>query len=85
MGYNEAKSAKDTVAGLRFTVRRCWKSMCEHDGIDPGASFVVFSDDNPFQPYYNKALQELRETLTIALPGGGYVGLKIKGNRAVVI
>ena len=25
-----------------------WKLACEHDGFDPKANFVVFSDDNPY-------------------------------------
>ena len=25
-----------------------WKVACEHDGFDPAACFVVFSDDNPY-------------------------------------
>jgi hypothetical protein len=25
-----------------------WKLACEHDGFDPEACFVVFSDDNPY-------------------------------------
>ena len=25
-----------------------WKLACEHDGLDPQASFIVFSDTNPY-------------------------------------
>jgi hypothetical protein len=25
-----------------------WKLACEHDGFDPKAYFVVFSDENPY-------------------------------------
>ena len=25
-----------------------WKLACEHDGLDPQTSIIVFSDDNPY-------------------------------------
>jgi len=25
-----------------------WDLACQHDGLDPQSSFVVFSDDNPY-------------------------------------
>ena len=25
-----------------------WELACQHDGLDPKASFIVFSDDNPY-------------------------------------
>ena len=25
-----------------------WELACKHDGLDPTASFVAFSDDNPY-------------------------------------
>ena len=37
-------------------VKRLWIAMCEHDGIQPGANFVVFSDQNPYAAAYNEAM-----------------------------
>lgn len=81
MSYNERKQAHDTLAGWAATVRAVWVSMCKHDGIDPDAKFVVFSDDNPYKQFYNNALTQYRETLAVVSqgPGGGYVGLTISG------
>lgn len=31
-----------------LSYREKWLKACEHDGIDPKAMFVVFSDDNPY-------------------------------------
>lgn len=38
-------------------VRWLWQQMCEFDGVEPAALFVVFSKDNPFDGVYNKAVQ----------------------------
>ena len=73
----------DHIADVRLAVRQLWVKMCEHDGIDPGAMFIVFSDDNPYTPFYNKAMKELQES-RFAHAHGGYVGLQIVKGRAVV-
>lgn len=31
-----------------------WTKACEFENIDPKSSFVVFSEDNPFEKEYNK-------------------------------
>ena len=79
MSYKEFKQASDTLIGWANTVGSIWLKMCEHDGIDPTATFVVFSDDNPYKVFYNSALRQYQETLAVVSqgPGGGYVGLKI--------
>ncbi len=71
------------IAGLSATVRQLWERACEHDGIPPDSVFVVFSDNNPYVPYHNKAVRELQEARAAFVPGGGYVGLRIKKRRAV--
>ena len=47
------------IADVRAAVKQSWLKACEHDGIDPTAAFIVFSDNNPFMPFYNKAMTEL--------------------------
>ena len=42
----------------RVEVKRLWAEMCSFDEIPPDASFVVFSNDNPFEAQYNKAMAE---------------------------
>lgn len=44
----------------KLQVKMLWNKMCRHDGIDPQAQFVVFSDSNPFQCDYNDAMAQLQ-------------------------
>lgn len=41
---------------MRELLKELWKQACEYDDIEPEAKFVVFSDDNPYLPKYNKYL-----------------------------
>lgn len=70
------------IEALSAVVRQLWVKSCEHDRIPPDSVFVVFSDDNPYVPYHNKAVDELIEARAAFAPGGGYVGLRIKKGRA---
>jgi len=74
------KGGEQYIQAGRNTIRALWRKMCEHDGIDPEASFAVFSPDNPYQPFYEPALRQLREA-EADYRNGGYVGLKIEGMR----
>lgn len=60
-------------AGL---VKATWESACKHDGISPSSKFVVFSNDNPYLPYYEKAVREYREAM-YQYQAGGYIGLRL--------
>ncbi|MBI4201192.1 MAG: hypothetical protein HY531_02755 [Chloroflexi bacterium] len=71
------------IAGLAATVRQLWVKACEHDGIPPDSRFVVFSEDDPYTPYHDKAVRELQEARAAFVPGGGYVGIRIRKGRAV--
>lgn len=71
------------VAQLEAAVLACWKRACEHDGIEPSARFVVFSDDNPHAKAYNDVMGKYLEART-AWAAGGYVGLRIKKGRATM-
>jgi len=64
----------------RATVRKCWEDACKFDGVDPNEKFVVFSDDNPYVPFHNRAVQNLREAEAQAA-AFGYVGLQIDTGR----
>lgn len=71
------KQAIKHLAALQQTVKQLWEKSCEHDEIDPTAKFVVFTDDNPYIPFYNRALLQYREARQ-QFADGGYVGLTIK-------
>lgn len=59
------------------TERASWRRCCEHDGIDPQRAFVVFSDDNPFRVFHDRAAMMLQEAIA-AYQAGGYLPLPTK-------
>jgi hypothetical protein len=75
-GRIEVKPALKVLAGLQATYKAAWVSACKHDDIDPSSSFVSFSDDNPFVPFYEKALTEFQKTMQ-EYQAGGYIGLSL--------
>lgn len=76
-GRIEVKQGQQAVADAAAAHRKVWESACKHDGIDPDAKFVVFSDDNPFTQFLGPALQLYQETKA-AYEAGGYVGLTMR-------
>lgn len=38
----------------RYNLKQLWTKACEHDGIEPSNTFVVFSKANPWAKKYNK-------------------------------
>jgi hypothetical protein len=40
----------------KWTLRQLWDKACEYDRIPPKASFVVFSDHNPWKRKYDRAV-----------------------------
>ena len=38
--------------------RAAWVKMCEHDGIEPDALVVIFSDDNPHKAEHDRLICE---------------------------
>ena len=76
-GRIEVKPALKVLAGLQATYKAAWVSACNYDEIDPLSSFVVFSDNNPFVPFYEKGLTEYRRAV-MEYQSGGYVGLSIR-------
>jgi hypothetical protein len=45
----------------KFVVKNLWNKMCAHDKIDPRATFVAFSDSNPYTRAYNEAMVKLNK------------------------
>ena len=71
------------IAGLANTAKALWVKACEHDGIPPDSSFVVFSDDNPWVPLRDKAMRGYWAAKR-EYQAGGYVGLRIQNGRASI-
>ena len=49
------------VEDMAATVHAVYQSALKHDGLPVDTTFAVFSDDNPFVPFYEKALEQFRE------------------------
>lgn len=47
-----------TKQAAKLIVQDLWRRACKFDGIEPGASFVVFSASNPWEARYNLAVQQ---------------------------
>ena len=73
-GRIEVKKGADYVLSVQFAWRQVFEKACEHEGIDTNSKFVVFTDDNPFTPYVDKAAAEYFRVLG-EYQAGGYVGL----------
>jgi len=71
------KQAEDYIGDLKSAVKQLWDKCCEEDQIPPDSKFCVFSKDNKFAPFYNRAVIQLQEA-EAAYKAGGYVGLRIK-------
>ena len=75
------RNGQQHIVDLAHTVRQLWCKMCEHDGIEPNASFVIFSDDNPYQRFHDAAMNQYFEAVS-QYQAGGYVGLQIKNGKS---
>jgi hypothetical protein len=71
------KQAQEYIGQMAFAVRCLWEKACDHDQIPHDTKFAVFSDDNPFMPFYNRALTQYQDARA-QYAAGGYVGLTIK-------
>lgn len=74
------KHAQQTIAELQQVCQVLWRRCCEEDGVDPDSKFVVFSENNKFVPFHNRAMQQLMEARE-QYRQGGYVGLRIERGR----
>ena len=43
---------------LRTQLEQLWLQALQHDGIEAGAKFVVFTEGNPFMRQYNALMPE---------------------------
>lgn len=80
-GRIEVRPALRHIAALRNTWAAARASACRHDGIPADAKFAVFSDNNPFVVFSDKAASMYFEAVQ-TYQSGGYVGLQIVEGRA---
>ena len=76
------RDGQQAILTMAATVRRIWTQACQHDGLDPKGSFVVFSDTNPYVKWHGRAIQELQRMKT-EYDAGGYVGLTLDKGKVV--
>ncbi len=79
----EREATLRRVEGLENTLRACWRSACEADGIEPSAPAVVFSEGNRYVPFLRIIHRQLEEARA-AVGNFGYGGLVIEGGRATL-
>jgi hypothetical protein len=65
------------VEAMAATAHACYLAALKHDGMPPGTKFAVFSPDNPYVTFYERALQQYREAAT-ACASHGYCGLSME-------
>jgi hypothetical protein len=74
------KQGLEYIRGLRNTVRQLWIKCCKEEGIPADSKFVIFSTNNKYLPFYNRALRQLWEA-EAQYRAGGYVSLKISKGK----
>ena len=65
------------VHDMLLTAREVYGSALRHDGLPADTRFAVFSDDNPFVPFYERAMGQYQE-MAQACAAHGYVGLSLQ-------
>jgi hypothetical protein len=75
-GRIEIKPGLRAIDAVRQAWQSAFRAACRHDGIEEDSKFVVFSKDNPFVPYIDRAHQEYCNTVR-EYQAGGYVGLRM--------
>ena len=76
------RRGQEHIASLQATVHQLWAKCCEAEGIPADSKFVVFSNDNEFLPFYDKALAQLWQAQA-EYAAGGYVGLTIPHKTSI--
>ena len=76
-GRIEVKPALRIIEGVRQAWLSAYKSACRHDGISEDSKFTIFSNDNPFVPFVDRAYEQYCE-MKKQYNAGGYIGLTIK-------
>jgi hypothetical protein len=66
-----------TLTAKLFTAKRQvkhqWEACCKHDNVAYNSNFVVFSNDNPHQAAYQKAMSKLLRLLAASTPASRHV------------
>lgn len=75
-GRIEVRPGLKAIQGMKSTWAAAYKSACKHDSIPENSKFTVFSDENPFVPFVDKAYQKYCSMIS-EYKAGGYVGLTI--------
>jgi hypothetical protein len=75
-GRIEIKPALKAIEGMRQTWLSAYKAACKYEDITEDAKFVIFSDDNPFLPFIDRAYIQYCE-MKLEYQAGGYVGLSL--------
>lgn len=76
-GRIEPVRGKQYLADLRWNWQAIYARACKHDGIMPGARCAVFSNDNPFVPFLDRAASEFFQAVR-EYQAGGYIGLRLQ-------
>ena len=69
------------LADLHATARSIYQRPLAHDHLPPETLSAVFSDTNPYVPFYDQVMREFLEART-AYSALGYIGMAVKGGRA---
>lgn len=66
------------VEAMLATAVAAYRAACKHDGIVPveGVRFAVFSPDNPYVPFVDKAFRQYQE-MAANVAAHGYEGLRV--------
>jgi len=69
------------VEDMLVAASSAFRAACRHDDIPEDTTFAVFSDENPFVPFLERALVEYRK-MAANVAVHGYEGLRI-GSKEV--
>jgi len=75
-----SRSLVNVPLGWLNSARCAFRHACEYEGIDPESKFVVFSEENPYAKFIDKAMEKYWETTSEALVFG-YVGLEMHASK----
>lgn len=76
-GSIEVSRGREYLTACRDTWSNVYAKACEHDGIAPEAKIAVFSKDNPFAQFVDRAADEFFKAVR-EYQAGGYVGLTLR-------
>jgi len=68
------------VEAMAATAHACYLAALKHDGMPPDTTFAVFSPENPYVRFYERALQQYRE-MADGCAVHGYTGLSMSSRE----